>query len=332
MKEALKNFIPILLPLLKGEISKKNLKYVTTSFASKNFHYGYEYIIKKYDPEISFKITTNASKKVFVGKGFGKNSLNSYRKIYSGNIKYFEKIYFTNSPDLNNAIESANKLKGKNTRIKSPELFHIQKGKKISILYYEYLKFKINQTEETFMKAVYNTQHDLIKIEKNEAKNFDIVEKIKNVQYLKQGIHLIKQSKILQPEILVSFVKLLKKKSEMLRSYQHMDLCNRNVGLNNIILDWDTSGEYIFGIDVAFAITELSISYKSYIDRKTIDKYIELFYPFVSEKCSYNELKYLIYFLYLIIKLQRCSSKKMKLSYNDKIIANHLNTSNFDYV
>ena len=70
----------------------------------------------------------------------------------------------------------------------------------------------------------------------------------------------------------------------LLRSYQRMDLCKGKVGQNNIILDWDASGKYIFGIDIAFAITELAITYNIHVDRKTIDGYIKQFYPVIREK------------------------------------------------
>ena len=82
---------------------------------------------------------------------------------------------------------------------------------KNNIVYYEFLDFKVIPTEEKFMKTVHDTQLALLNTLINESYEFDILTKMDNVNYLKDGYYLLKQKEVLESESLIFFHKLLER-------------------------------------------------------------------------------------------------------------------------
>src|SRR5690554_161271 len=85
--------------LFGNKLSRKNLKLLTAHLGLNGWHRLYERVIQEYDEELHFPEHLWNSGKSFIGRGYGANTLNTYRKVLLEGEPAFEKVYFKKYPD-----------------------------------------------------------------------------------------------------------------------------------------------------------------------------------------------------------------------------------------
>jgi len=237
------NNIKSLFKILSGkEIRGEELKSLVYSMGSGN-HSIFEYFVKKYDPSVSLSYCSNYSEKLFLNEGRGWGTLKPYRILNDGKTKVFEKIFFNNSNNLTSALffaEHQDRLL-QDTAIKAPRLVEKIKGERLTILLYAFWDLEKIPSKDTCTELKSKTL-DL-------CKNFS-----PSLQsgIADEGLSSPAGRRVYHPKrdlLMEEFEKIEPIAQSFPVYFQHLDLGEENVFLNDMVIDWDNSGHYNLGID-----------------------------------------------------------------------------------
>jgi len=129
---------------LGSDVSTQELKTLIRALSIRDLHKPYEYILGRVDPSLDLSYARGAVNKKFIFEGRGHNTLKPYRIMDQQSGKAFEKIFFNDTEDLQANRYFYQNLKSLlgDAKIKVPACLKTIKGKKFTILLFEFLELK----------------------------------------------------------------------------------------------------------------------------------------------------------------------------------------------
>lgn len=263
------------------------LKHIVSELEKHDDHPYYNQLLKEFVPSWN-----PPSKPEFIGKGFGVNNLNSYRKI---NNTFFEKIYFNPSVDLINHQWFLNHIADSPLfPFRSPQIKEIYKGEFLSIAYFEFLDLKKLSIEKyesqavSISKALYKiSTQAVISQEARKGLQPIIISHDKTNRRIQTA-----QRRLEKNRINVSGLEELLNNSKHI--YTHDDLSENNVFDDNIVIDWDYFGLYPIGTDIAKIFIQLK---RNSAKTGTLSSWLEKNYrPFIMDE-DWESLKRNVFYL-----------------------------------
>lgn len=213
----------------------------------------YERLLKVFVPNWS-----PPKKSEFVGKGKGKGSLNTYRKVKEHDSQLFEKVYINHHRSLESVLwfdkHIQPLLQGK---IEAPKVHKYTEGPLITVVYFDF--FKLTPLEKNQEQSFIRATQDLYAISK---KNKDDLAQLawlkrmvdyKKPRYTKQIRKLKKE--IPDAEYIVKKQERIAEQSKYILT--HSDISKNNAFEGKVLLDWDYFGLYPLGFDVAIVYHKL---------------------------------------------------------------------------
>lgn len=203
--------------------------------------------------------TKRIEEQKFVGEGYGRSSLNAYRYIRTKQKDYFEKVYFTNHPDLEKILWFQKQIYPllKN-QITVPAVEKIYRGDLLTVVYFDYLKLtKPQHIDEhklvEFTRVLFQLSQEikLQSIQETQLKN------INNYENHHQYSRFIGAAKNYLEKENINPKQFEQTAITSKRLLTHGDLQKSNVYKDNILLDWDSFGLYPMGLDPAFVFFRL---------------------------------------------------------------------------
>lgn len=205
-----------------------------------------------------FVPTWNGKKEIeestFIGEGYGRSSLNAYRKVKISGEYFFEKVYFHSHADLRK-LEMMEKLgltEQLATKIILPRIKKIYSGELLSIVYFDFLKTDpANRAGEQELihltKLFYKWHWEQLIAESSEKwellkdftqhHQYEKFKKAAAIKLQKEGLEIENFERSAKTGKLV---------------VTHGDLQKSNVFKPNLVMDWDSFGFYPIGFEVAF--------------------------------------------------------------------------------
>lgn len=249
----------------KRKIKKYELKRITKDIAAFQDHIFYDSLLKNMVPSWNIEYQTA----LFFGKGMGESSLDSYRKIRINNIDYYEKVYFSKSPDLKTVIwfsENIARLLSHKIITANPSL--IFKGDELTILYFPFLKLEELEESEKEQRLI-GFSKDLYEISlNNEIKGDEswIPESFLDVKEYFLYRRNFKIAKRKLKALNLSIKKIEKAVFNSKRVLTHGDLNEGNGFKNNILIDWDAFGFYPIGLEAAYLYYRMHLRKSGILD------------------------------------------------------------------
>lgn len=237
----------------RKEIVKFNtLKKQTSIFSKKNDNEAYLREIIKFDTSIA-EIKKMNFVRFLQTHGKGVDTLDSFRILEQENTLLFEKTYRSNSNDLKNTLYFYSKI-NTNTHIKTPKLKNKLIGNKISILLFEETPhIKINDKDHfTNIALLFIKELEKIAPIKTESNIYSLRCYRKSIEFCDNNN--LDKTVILKACNIIEKIPLF---------FAHADLNLNNISSTGIIYDWDSSGYYPVGYDLACIITEANIYKKN---------------------------------------------------------------------
>lgn len=292
---------------LSREKSWEELKAVSRVIRYTKEQSMYEDLLAGYDQDLKL-LPANPSAH-FIGTGVGTGSLDSYRVLESSGEKLLEKVFTNDSQDFEKHqwfVKNVKPLLDPDI-VRTPAIREIRVGQKLTAVYYEYMPFTPLPISEVPSRAIEITNY-LSTIDVKGLENItDEILEYKNDAIYKEG--LAKSRDFIRLSVDESeFIKfdLIDREIDSLpKVFSHGDLFSKNLGHENIVIDWDRCGIYPPGYDISLA---LGRSYFVY-DLKRLEEYLK-------RSClvnNFNRKKFLAHLYYCF------------LSYSRKVV---LNTSN----
>ncbi|MCH8535214.1 MAG: hypothetical protein LAT51_09115 [Flavobacteriaceae bacterium] len=263
----------------------EEFKKLTNFLSYNNLLKAYLVSLKLYDNTI-FVYNSNNTEKLQCIFSLGDSSLTSYRILKLSNKLYFEKIYLTNSEDLNKMeyyySNYFNKI------YSSVELHEIHKGKKLTVVLYEYqssnninLVSPLNVSVEFTLKSFLVTNTSFFK---------NIFEKER--LYYESFLILINKYTNYKDK-LFEIESILTKKLPLI--YTHGDIFHKNI-IENKLIDFDRAGYYPFGYDIGRTLS----SELDNLDFKKIDDAINSVVARINQQLPSKLIELSIYYFTLI--------------------------------
>lgn len=187
--------------------------------------------------------------------GGGGSSFSSFRKIKSDNELWFEKVYFSDHPDLQRNIFFYNHIYPLlKEDLQIPKLQKLISGEWLSIAYFDFFNLqKIEEKKYLIQEMIVVSlilyqrsikyQKTLIKI----CKSSIITDFILHPNYLRNK--KIVENKLLKSNILIKEVE--RKINQSYKILTHGDINLTNIYQNRKVIDWDNFGIYPIGFEVA---------------------------------------------------------------------------------
>ena len=255
--------------LLGNKLSRKQFKVLTAYLRISGWHRVYEHVLKRYDKKLSFPENLQEEGKTFTGRGYGANTLNTYRKVYLGGEPAFEKVYFKKYPDFKKCKYFYDQVRDKlqEKGIHTPELLSIREGKKLALMYFQYIDLpKKQSTLEQDVQRALSISQTLGQIEVESPcmkdaflldfesdpmvkKRLRLLRKKIRAEFREAGIEDPAPRKELK-KLALQFLQDLKQGERIL---QHGDLYWDNFSHSHVI-DWDRMGLYPFGYDLGLIL------------------------------------------------------------------------------
>ena len=235
---------------------------------SKN-HQAYESLLKEFDANIKFLDKTFVTDCEFIGYGLGDDSLNVFRKIRLKDKVLFEKIYCLDSHDYKRLLwfETYLSKDVQSLGFVTSSIYTITQGKFLAVVYFEFLDVELDNLKQplrTLLETAIRLNDLEISVKVNmafQAMKLDFTH-IDIYQKSKQGLMYWMQKNGLDSSKIDQYEKIVKQAPHILN---HGDLHGKNMGMPNIVIDWDRAGLYPVGFDLGYI---LSNEYK-FTDLKT---------------------------------------------------------------
>lgn len=255
--------------LLGNKLSRKKFKLLTAHLGLNGSHRLYERVLQIYDQELQFPENLWSSGKSFIGRGYGANTLNTYRRVLLDGEPAFEKVYFKKYPDYKKCkffydhVRDQLKEKG----FEAPELLSVREGKKLALMYFQYIDLVKEQDDmqdgleralaisralsEINVRDLVVKEAFLLDFESDPMvkRRLRLLNKKLKAEFREAGMEDSGQRKKLKK--LISEVLQKLKKGE--RVLQHGDLFQDNFS-RSYVIDWDRMGMYPFGYDLGLIL------------------------------------------------------------------------------
>lgn len=225
-------------------IKEDELRIVSSLAAEDKNHIFYDALLRSFLPELKYDSAE------FIGNGIGGSSLNAFRKIKIGEELLFEKVYFSNHRDLQ-AVLWVDQLPENSIRI--PKIKNVLEGDFLTAVYFEY--FELIPLENTSAeKELIRLSKELISL--SFAENFlsdgDISKELTafdcHFEFKRNELEARRTLKTRD----IDFNKLKNKAESSFRVLTHGDLQPTNIFQSSTLVDWDSSGVFPVGMDVAY--------------------------------------------------------------------------------
>lgn len=240
---------------LPEELKRFQIRNHTYKLAALNGINEYDAILDVYIPNREFKLN-NSEFIIESNHGQGGSSFLTFRKGNFRNLNLFEKIYFSDHPDLQRNIFFDNhiySLLKKDLQI--PKLQKLISGEWLSIVYFDFFKLqKIEKTEDLIQEMI---AVSLILYQKSKKYQEEISQLSPPVFIQDFTTHFEYQihRKSAEKELLRNNISIDEIEEEINQSFKvltHGDIVHTNIFQNKILIDWDNFGIYPIGFDVAF--------------------------------------------------------------------------------
>jgi thiamine kinase-like enzyme len=280
------------------QIREYELSRIAATLRVADNHKQYEKLLKAFVPDWQIKI----KEAQFVGKGIGDSSLNTYRKISTGNRRYFEKVYFNAHPHLQTVRWFEEHIYDMiKDEITVPLIRKSFRGELITIVYFDYYNL-IKAGEKTIERHLISFSEILYEISCkrrpalkklappdsiNDFRNHPAYRNSKkvysaNARLLKQGINLKSVEKAIDHSKCV---------------LTHGDINKKNAFENAVLIDWDSFGIFPIGLDPAFTYYCLAIDKSR--KNNSLAWVKEHYYDMISEEDWKEFERNFTYFLYI---------------------------------
>src|SRR5690554_4963035 len=187
-------------------------------------------------------------KPIFIGKGIGASSLDTFRRVSIDGKLYFEKVYFNSFPELENVLWfQENYYEDVVKSIRTAKIEKVYKGKIMSVIYYEFLELN-PLSSESVEDSIIQISKKLYKLSKNQLSvQNHIIDFKKHFEY-KRNIDSLTEdySKI---GIFVKKFEVLAESSSQILT--HGDFQKTNIFQDMTLVDWDSVGFYPIGLEQA---------------------------------------------------------------------------------
>lgn len=276
--------------LFGNKLSRKNLKLLTAHLGLNGWHRLYERVIQEYDEELHFPEHLWNSGKSFIGRGYGANTLNTYRKVLLEGEPAFEKVYFKKYPDYKKCkyfydhIRNTLEEKG----IQAPELLCVREGKKLALMYFQYIDLEDEPHKPHDMHRALAISRALSEIEIQDVgskkaflldfesdpmvkKRLRLLNKKLKAEFREAGMEDSSGRKALK-KLIQEFLQDLKEGERVL---QHGDLFWDNFS-SSYVIDWDRLGLYPFGYDLGLILAFYKLQGKTQVSPQDILEEIAL--------------------------------------------------------
>ncbi|KEO71749.1 hypothetical protein [Anditalea andensis] len=263
MSENIKIFIKL---LLGKDLRGREFKQLIDLIAPLKNQKVFELLVRKFDPSLKWTYVDTMTSKRFLDQGKGLGTLKPYRVLKDNKTKVFEKIFFNTSHNLKAAL-FFDKNKGlllNNLNIRSPRLISTYSGENLTVLLYEYwdlYKLPIESAYEVLkaktLELSQGIHADEAFLQLNPSINSSIGTKIYNPR----------------PDLFIEEFKTIEKLAQSFPVYfQHLDLGEENVYLNNVIIDWDNSGFYNLGVDFGrLLLSNYILNSESFVEKYKVE-------------------------------------------------------------
>jgi len=242
-----RKFNSIFLNLLGRAATESSFACDMLTISKRNNHLLFEWMLRRYDPSLDLTYCRSATGKAFINKGSGSGTIKPYRSFNKGNVRYFEKIFFGDAPEL----KSISDFYGRRSelacphQIQCPSLLGIIKGNKLTVVLYEYrmLETIADGREYEALKT------GALAI----AQNLPIIQTAAPIRLnlILDGEKYLLTNGIFTPE---EIHKIKEITGGLPVYFQHLDLSTKNVFADNMIMDWDHSGHYPLGPDMGMLL------------------------------------------------------------------------------
>ncbi|MEA1989000.1 MAG: phosphotransferase [Pseudomonadota bacterium] len=235
----------------------RELKDVSEIVRFSNNHSLYESALSAYDDSLILLNTKKDLARAFVGSGLGEDTLNAYRCVLVQGQRVFEKVYRNDSSDLIHLLWFYRTIFPMlDPRIvMSPGILNISSGKKLSVVYFEYIDGKFDCVVDK-MNRMFEL-HDYFQSIRV-AKAIPTLHEIKNFKGMSvyndsfELLNSILKSYDVDSSVIFDWLKCIE---EFPYQFSHGDLHGKNLGENNLVIDWDRAGYYPVGFDLAYALS-----------------------------------------------------------------------------
>ena len=230
------------------------LKKATLSAASKNDSTTYCTLLYDFDSQLKL---LEANKATFIGKGVGDTSLNSYRKLSTGNQTLFEKIYLKNTDDLSKLNWFYQHLHPqlKTIDIYTPALIKTNCGHLTCALYFEFLSAKLDNYPSFLSRAI-EVSLKLSQLRVSEQHSSPNFHDFRQHAFYQASKRIAQKWLSEQGKNNFNFDNYEQKLAALPKWPAHGDLHGKNLGKPNIVIDWDNCGLYPLGFDIAVSMSK----------------------------------------------------------------------------
>lgn len=275
------------------KISDIDAKKAIKSSVKKGGHFIYEFMLRRYDYDISFIDNQKISNKCFIGKGHGAGSFDLYRKIKLKNGPIlFEKIYFSSSVDFKKILiyKALHRIiLERYLSVKIPIVYKIIESNKLSIVYFYFMYLeKLSSNDDEYMKKGSLIIYNLRSIKSINYSEIIIIDN-KDKELLLYLNRFNLYTKYNSLDDIEKYFKSLPKQ------ICHGDLNDRNL-YHNALIDWDMMTIGHIGIDAGVLIAYHSYN-KKRKDLFDFDLIFDKYFPFIKDSEKFAVVLYTYYYL-----------------------------------
>lgn len=280
-------------------LSISALKCLGSDFAVRQSSGDYVKLLMCYDE--TFKVPDSYIFDRFVGfNGVGEGTLNSFRILRSPNGFVFEKIYLTSSQDF---IKFAHFLDHHQCAfgegaVSVPLVMARAEGEKIAAVYFQYVDVRKVDTGQ-YLRMARACMESLCQYPV-EAELDDLLCDIYAHTGFSRCYRKTKGFLFGLSGEDAWLDKALLRVSAMPRFYAHGDLSIKNMSAAGYVFDWDNSGYYPPGFDLALVLLISGLGGHPTVAAAAAD-----YHSLVKQRCSFDDFYFSLLFLYTVLKGNR---------------------------
>lgn len=289
-------------------LSFMQLKSLGARLARQGNNREYEKLVTFYDQQVDFSDVVGCSG--FVGSdGFGQGTLNSFRVVSTFDGLVFEKIYKKESLDWLKASSFINFHRDEfcDADLFVPSLIKAKIGQGLVVANFSYVEVVRGALEEH--ERLW--RHCIARLSKLIPHSQAPVE-MTDIMLHKGFSRCLRKTKKFTNSFQISldiYDGAMRRLECMPRFLAHGDLTVKNTSLPCAVFDWDNCGYFPPGFDLAMCMVELNMK----LSKSEIDEMVRKFYPFYAGRCSWDDFRFCLFFLYFILSKTRDSDFKFHL-------------------
>ncbi len=257
-----------------------------------------------YNGLLSFFVSKYVAKyesAVFMGKGVGDGSLNTYRKLrLKSGEDVFEKVYFTESEAFTRTHQFYDLVFSSLSQyLVLPKLTASYEGAKMSVCHFEFKNLEIIDSSVLIAELI-SVVKSLIECSAHIERANDLSFRSELKSVYKYRVQLGRAKELFRRHG-ISHDDLLEKVMGSQKVITHCDLGHKNVFRNRTVVDWDYFGFYPIGLDYAI------IFYYYLLEKNEIDPIVWLRSSAKDLRCGVDwdglERNFLYYLIVISINL-----------------------------